>query len=71
MRIRKRKELKWTFDVSADAAYLVINEAPVARTIELSPNVMIDFDANGHVLGIEVLEASRTGLSAAVVGQIS
>jgi uncharacterized protein YuzE len=63
--------MKWTFDVSADAAYLVIKEAPVARTIELSPNVMIDFDANGQVLGIEVLEASRTGLSAAVVGQIS
>ena len=63
--------MKWTFDASADAAYLAINEAPVARTIELSPNVMIDFDSNGQVLGIEVLEASRTGLSAAVVGQTS
>jgi uncharacterized protein YuzE len=32
---------------------------------------MIDFAADGRVLGIEVLEASRTGLSPAVVGQSS
>jgi uncharacterized protein YuzE len=71
MRIRKRKELKWVFDPGADAAYLSIDEAPVARTLELATNVMIDFAADGRVLGIEVLEASRTGLSPAVVGQSS
>lgn len=61
--------MKWTFDPNADAAYLSLAEAPVARTLELSTNVMIDFGDDGRVLGIEVLDASRTGLTPAVVAQ--
>jgi uncharacterized protein YuzE len=49
------------YDPKADAFYLRI--APegviIEGTQEVAPNVMVDFDAAGEVVGIEVLDVSR------------
>jgi uncharacterized protein YuzE len=66
--------MKMTYDPEADAAYVGLIEGPVvAESEEVAPGVVLDFDAEGHVLGIEVLQASKTlapgvltGLPAAV-----
>ena len=59
-----------TYDPQADAAYITLGDTPipageVARTVHSiqAPNggeIALDFDAAGHLLGIEVLTASRT-----------
>lgn len=42
-------------DREADAAYIRLSPEPVARTISLTPDVNVDVDKLGVVVGIEVL----------------
>ena len=54
--------MSWKFDTAADAAYLRIAEGNVARTLFLAENVLLDVDADGRPLGLEVLAVSTTDL---------
>lgn len=47
------------FDKVADAIFFTIREGVVARTIQVSESINADVDANGHVLGIEVLNVTN------------
>jgi uncharacterized protein YuzE len=51
--------MKLEIDHEADALYLSLCEAPVVRSEEVSPGVIIDYDAEDHVVGIEILYLSR------------
>ena len=56
--------MRMTYDPAADAMYLYLTElaagaAEVARTEEVAPGLMLDFDRDGRVIGIEVLLVSR------------
>ncbi len=53
--------MKLEFDPTADAAYFEISSAPVVTTREIEAGVMGDYDAEGHLVGIEVLSVSRRG----------
>ena len=48
-----------TYDPQADAVYFRFSESTdYAETTEVAPNVMLDFDSEGRVLGMEVLGAA-------------
>lgn len=49
--------IRTTYDPDADAMFLWFApaEAKSAETREVAPGVMLDFDAAGHLIGIEVL----------------
>ena len=47
------------YDDGADALYIYFREGEHARTQEIAPGIIVDYDENGDVLGIEVLEASK------------
>jgi len=49
-----------TYDPEADAVYIPVSDARPSEAEEVAPNVVLDFDAEGRVVGIEVLWASRT-----------
>jgi uncharacterized protein YuzE len=59
--------LRIEYDARADAAYIYVTDqiAPgaVAKTVPCDPAqaglINLDFDADGRLLGIEVLDASR------------
>jgi uncharacterized protein YuzE len=56
--------MRMTYDPAADAMYLCLTEraagAPeVARTEEVAPGLMLDFDRAGRVIGIEMLAVSQ------------
>ena len=54
--------MRTEFDKEADAAYVYfkdISAGEVAQTISLNDSVNIDFDKNGILLGIEILDASE------------
>jgi uncharacterized protein YuzE len=55
--------MKLEFDPTADAAYFEISSAPVERTEEIEPGIHADYDAQGHLVGIEVLSVSKRSLS--------
>ncbi len=47
--------MKLTVDREADALYLDLDEAPAAESEEISPGVILDYNAEGKVVGIEML----------------
>jgi uncharacterized protein YuzE len=50
--------MRMTYDPDADALSLRLSEAPVEESAEVAPNVVLDFDGEGRVVGIEVLFVS-------------
>jgi len=54
--------MKLEFDPEADAAYFEISATEIETTKEIEPGIIADYDADGHIVGIEVLSVSRRGL---------
>ncbi len=54
--------MKFEYDQDVDAAYIYLEDSiadgGVKKTIELNQNIILDFDAEGKLLGIEILDAS-------------
>ncbi len=48
-----------TYDPEADAVSISLGRAKIAATDEIAPNVFVDRDAAGQIVGIEVLTASK------------
>jgi uncharacterized protein YuzE len=51
--------MKLEFDPEADAVYLEISDADVERSEQIKPGVVIDFDCDGNVVGVEVLYVGK------------
>ena len=47
--------MKTRYDPDADAMYVTLKKSDVEKTIELDENVIIDLDASGEIIGIEIL----------------
>ncbi|MEK7062540.1 MAG: DUF2283 domain-containing protein, partial [Patescibacteria group bacterium] len=50
---------KITYDKVADAMYVYLREAKVARTKVLSQYLLIDVDSRNIPIGVEILDASK------------
>jgi len=55
--------MKLEFDPVADAVYFEISSAEVDNTKEIEPGIIVDYDKDGHVIGIEVLSVSKRDVS--------
>ena len=51
--------MKIEYDKRADALYVYFREIEVAKSTEVEEGVVIDLDKNGHIVGIEILDASK------------
>jgi uncharacterized protein YuzE len=51
--------MKLTVDREGDALYLDLDESPAAESEEISPGVILDYNAEGKVVGIEMLYLSK------------
>ena len=51
--------MKIEFDPIADALYLELSNSAVEKTEEIKPGVNMDYDADGSVVGVEVLYISK------------
>lgn len=51
--------MKIEYDPKADAMYIRLAAGQVADSDEVRPGVVLDFDAEGRVLGIEMLDVSH------------
>ena len=49
--------LKVEYDPEADAAYIRFSSEPIEESEEVSAGIVLDFDADGHIVGMEVLRA--------------
>ena len=48
-----------TYDPEVDALSIVLSEALVEESDEAKPGVILDYDAAGNVVGLEILNASK------------
>ena len=51
--------MKIEFDQIADALYVQLRDGDVEKTEEIRPGMILDYDANGDVLGVEILNVSK------------
>lgn len=51
--------MKIEFDQIADALYVQLRDGDVEKTEEIRPGMILDYDANGNVLGVEILYVSK------------
>ena len=45
-------------DQEADALYLRLDESKIVESEEVSPGVVLDFNADNQVVGVEILQLS-------------
>jgi uncharacterized protein YuzE len=58
------------YDADANAAYMRLSESRIVDSAEVSPNLVLDYDAEGHIVGIELLDA-RAQLSAELLTKVA
>ena len=51
--------MQLTFDDVTGSVYVYFSREPVARTEEISPDVLVDYDVHGAPRGVELLNATR------------
>lgn len=52
--------MKVTYDPEADALYVCFQKEPaVAETHEINDEIFVDVDEQGHIVGLELLSASK------------
>jgi len=47
------------YDREANALYIQMQEKPVSRTREIEPGLLVDFDAQNNLVGIEILDVTE------------
>ncbi len=50
--------MRLKFDETADALYLRLDEGAIVESEEVKPGIVLDFNKDGVVVGVEFLEVS-------------
>lgn len=51
--------MKIEYDPEVDALYVRLTESEIIESEQVQPGIILDFDADGKVVGVEVLNASK------------
>jgi uncharacterized protein YuzE len=51
--------MKVTYDPEVDVVRILFNNEPIEESDTTKPGVILDYDKNGNVVGMEILNASR------------
>lgn len=52
-------EIQMRYFEKEDILHLVVSNEPEAGSVELNPNITVELNNKGEMIGIEILEASR------------
>ena len=58
--------MKLKIDEQSDALYLRLNEAAIVESEEVQPGVILDFDDQGRVVGVELLHVKERAVGASL-----
>jgi uncharacterized protein YuzE len=62
--------MRTEYDPEANAIYVRFSDEEIDHTDEVRPGIIVDYDARGHVVGIEMLDA-KTLLSEAALKSLA
>ncbi len=48
-----------TYDPEVDVLHILFSSAPIEESDEDKPGIIIDYDKDGNVVGMEILDASK------------
>lgn len=51
--------MRVVYDRAADTLRILLNETPIVESDETKPGVILDYDADGNIGSMEVLDASQ------------
>lgn len=51
--------MRMRVDHGADAVYLNLTDRPIKESEEVADGIIVDYDEDGHMVGIEILDASK------------
>jgi uncharacterized protein YuzE len=51
--------MKTSYDASTDSLYIEVRALPSVRTVEERPDVMVDYGADGGIVGYDIQHASQ------------
>jgi uncharacterized protein YuzE len=57
--------MKIEYDPEVDALYVRLTDSKIIESEQVQPGIILDFDAAGKVVGVEVLNASKRETPAA------
>lgn len=63
--------MRFDYDPEVDALYIRLNEVRIIESEEVQPGIILDFDENGKVAGVEVLDASKRNTAPVPVRKIT
>ena len=58
-------------DHAADAVYLNLTDRPIKDSAEVADSIIVDYDDEGRIVGIEILVASKRTADPAALKQFS
>jgi uncharacterized protein YuzE len=58
----EKAKIKASYDKDEDILYLVFKEGPSYEVIEADPDVHLELDKKGKIMGIEIWNARQSGL---------
>lgn len=50
--------MKISYDPEADILRILLSQSPIEESDEDKPGVILDYDVNGNLVGVELLDAS-------------
>jgi uncharacterized protein YuzE len=51
--------MKVVYDSEVDVLSVLLSDAPVAESDQDKPGIILDYDGEGNVVGLEILNASK------------
>lgn len=63
--------MRMRVDHGADAVYLNLTDRPIKDSEEVADGIVVDYDAEGRIVGVEILDASKRTDDPEVLKQFS
>jgi len=51
--------MKVTYDPTVDIVRILFRDAPIEESDEEKPGMVLDYDRDGNIVGMEILDASK------------
>ena len=58
----EKDKVKAWYDKDVDILYMLFKEGPSHEVIEADPDIHLEFDEKGEIMGIEIWNADKSGL---------